>query len=223
MFQLNQLVNQNSNQQQQQPESNSENFYNNPNQPNNYQSIMNGLKMMNLQSSAAAASAAATQHGPLNPAVMSLFNKENLFNSSGNSPSSQLSQLNMNSNLLNMFKSAAAAQQSSELINDSLGNLASILNLNGMSMNNVEAKKIAASNGNEQMEGTIAIVANKRAITSQYNVRTFFSYERMLNFYFFKSRDIYSKKDWVWVFSIFWVVCKSNENFEKFILKKNDF
>jgi hypothetical protein len=62
-------------------------------------------------------------------------------------------------------------------------------------MNNVEAKKIAASNGNEQMEGTIAIVANKRAITSQYNVRTFFSYERMLNFYFFKSRDIYSKKD----------------------------
>lgn len=121
------------------------NFYNNNNQQPNLHSIMNGLKMLNMHEMKNNEHIAMNPTGPngaLNPAVLNLFNKENIYNNNMN-------QINANNNLLNMVKSQATAN----------------------AMNNMEGKKVSSPvyNGNEQMEGTIAIVANKRPITSQYN------------------------------------------------------
>lgn len=163
MFNLNQLLKQNG------QKTDNGQFYNEGGHPNqqNYQSIMNGLQMLNIQGMKNDVPSCG-QNGTLNPAVMNLFNKENIFNQNLN---------NMNSSLLNMVKSSPAQQanhiQGNQPINDNLGNLAKILNMNGASLNNLEAKKSTnlMGNGNEQMEGSIAIIATKRPITSQYNSR----------------------------------------------------
>jgi cold shock CspA family protein len=179
MFNLNQLLKQNA-QQQQQSENNgpSNNFYaaqNNTDKQQNYQTIMDGLKMLNIQSLKNDRYDSAIPAGggqQLNPAVMNLFNKENIY--SNNTNQVNLNQLNMNSNLLNMVKSATAhSNNGNASVNNNLNNLTKILNLNGISLNDLEAKKVVSSNsdGNDQMEGTIAIVATKRPITSQYNNR----------------------------------------------------
>lgn len=166
MFNLNELLKQNG------QKADNDSFYNQNTDSNqgNYQSIMNGLKMLNIQSlKNNEVPQAGVSNGPLNPQVMNLFNKENIYNNQNN-----MNQLNMNNNLLNMVKTTASNNgQGNTPMNDNLGNLAKILNMNGISLNNLEAKKVAAltNNGNEQMEGTIAIVATKRPITSQYNNR----------------------------------------------------
>ncbi len=100
----------------------------------------------------------------LNPAVRSLFNKENIFKNTKNN----LNQLNLNNNLLNMIKSQATSIgcngngssniQNSNVSIDNLSNLAKILSQNGPVDNT----------SNEKIEGTIAIVATKKP--SHYNV-----------------------------------------------------
>lgn len=183
MFNLNQMLAKNGQAPQQQKiEQSAQNFYNGNNQHQSYQTIMNGLKMLNVQSlkNNEVPNAAATgqngqdsQNGNFNPAIMSLFNKENIFNNSNN-----LNQLNANNSLINMVKpnGSGAVGANSAPINDNLTNLARILNLNGISLNNLEAPKIPnnATNTNELMEGTIVTAAKKRPITSQFNVSLFF-------------------------------------------------
>lgn len=181
MFNLNQMLAKNEQApQQQKVEQSAQNFYNGNNQHQSYQTIMNGLKMLNVQSlkNNEAPNAAAVgqngQNGNFNPAIMSLFNKENIFNNSNN-----LNQLNANNSLLNIVKSgvpsngANGSVNNNPPVNDNLANLARILNLNGISLNNLEAPKVPnnTANTNELMEGTIVTAAKKRPITSQFNNR----------------------------------------------------
>jgi len=137
--------------------------YNYASQQQNYQTIMNGLKMLNMQN--VKNNDNPTGNG-FNANVLNLFNKENIFNNANNNLSNQI---NVSNNILNMVKSAsAAAAVSTNIANDTsnLNNLAKILNMNEIS-SGANGKKPSANN--EQQEGTIAIVATKRPITSNYN------------------------------------------------------
>lgn len=150
-----------------------------------YQTIMHGLKMLNIQSLKDKEPVpSVVGDNRLNPTVMNLFNKENIFKN-------DLHQFNLNNNLLNMIKSASnsqainaggvnndnnnpAANNNSISMNDNLSNLAKILNLNESAVSgSMEVNK--CPNGNEQIEGTIAIVATKKnQSTSHYNNRVNF-------------------------------------------------
>jgi hypothetical protein len=114
----------------------------------------------------------------LNPTVMSLFNKENIFRSAKN-----LNQFNVNDNLLNMIKSASQTtnigsngnsnnnnNNSNIPMNDNLSNLAKILSLDERAFSKHGP---ADTNGNEQIEGTVAIVAIKKPNQPHYNVNIF--------------------------------------------------
>jgi cold shock CspA family protein len=143
-----------------------------------YQTIMNGLKMLNIQSLKDKEQLpSVVGENRLNPTVMNLFNKENIFKN-------DLHQFNLNNNLLNMIKSAANSQtgvndnggpnnstnnNNNISMNDNLSNLAKILNSNELNpIGNIDVNKCP---GNEQIEGTIAIVATKKTNTSHYNNR----------------------------------------------------
>ena len=139
-------------------------------QQHNYQTIMNSLKMLNMQNLATNNSSSSnneTTATNLN-SIMNLFNKENIYNNNtNNSNSTNLNQTNINTNILNMAKTAAGVNG-----NDNLAVLAKMFNVNTtttnnntININNVNAE-VKQKNNDEQMEGTVAIVATKRPINN---------------------------------------------------------
>jgi hypothetical protein len=140
-------------------------------QQHNY--IMNSLKMLNMQN-------VATNNSPTNSSnetaatnlnsIMNFFNKENIFNNTTNtSNSTNLNQTNINTNILNMAKTAVASAGVNG--NDNLAVLAKMFNVNTTTTinnninNNVNAE-VKPKNSDEQMEGSVAIVATKRPNSS---------------------------------------------------------
>lgn len=149
MFNLNRLFKKNDQKQQASNDANNKqqgvvnNMYNFNNQQN-YQSILNELKILNIQNLKGTDVVAIDEDTVKSTSAIQSHNAPN---SNG-----------INSN--------------NALMNDNLNNLANILSLNNIKLNNFETQKIQSmSVGKEQMDGTIAIVATKRPITSQFNNR----------------------------------------------------
>jgi cold shock CspA family protein len=141
-------------------------------QHQNYQAIMNGLKVLNMQNLATNNNNSEdTTANNLN-SIMNLFNKENIFNNTNNN-NNNLNQMNINTNILNMAKAAATTSSTTTTSsvpsslsngNDNLANLVKMFNVNTNlnNNNNTNLDMKQQQKNDEQMEGTVAIVATKR-------------------------------------------------------------